>query len=81
MSVAEGWDAGEHGAALVAAVTRAMNEERMKAHGRGDVATSADLARAVLRSPALRDANRKILDVMMAEYEPKIAAPLPQRHP
>jgi hypothetical protein len=68
--VAEPWSAREDGRALLAAVTQAIAAERAK----GRVPSSADLARAVLRSPALRDANRKLLDDLMAEYEPKLAA-------
>ena len=70
----DAWDARTAAAALLADVTRAITDERAKA---------ADeyrplLARAVLRSPALREANRKILDGLLdgleAEYQPKIAA-------
>ena len=68
--MAEEWD---DGLALLAAVASAITEERVKAHAKGRVATSADMARAVLRSPALQDANRKILDDMMTGYEPKVA--------
>ena len=68
--MAEEWD---DGLALLAAVASAITGERVKAHAKGRVATSADMARAVLRSPALQDANRKILDDMMTGYEPKVA--------
>ena len=70
----EPWDAKRAGSELLASLTQAIAEERAKAHGEGRVATSADLARAVLRSSALQDANRKILDNMMDEYEPRVAA-------
>ena len=68
------WDAREAGAALLADVTRAITDERAKAADEHRPLRDADLARAVLRSPALADANGKLLDDMMAEYEPKIAA-------
>jgi hypothetical protein len=72
--VAEPWNAREAGAGLLAAVTRAISEERMRAAATGRLLQDSDLARAVLRSPALRDANAKMLDAMMTEYEPKVAA-------
>jgi hypothetical protein len=72
--VPDEWDAREAGAALLADVTRAITDERAKAADEHRPLRDADLARAVLRSPALADANGKLLDDMMAEYEPKIAA-------
>jgi len=72
--VAEPWDAREDGAALLAAVTRAIADERAKAAGEHRPLRDADLARAVLRSPALQDANRRILNAAMAEAEPAAKA-------
>jgi hypothetical protein len=72
--VPDEWDAREAGAALLADVTRAITDERAKAADAHRPLRDSDLARAVLRSPALADSNRKLLDEMLAEYEPKIAA-------
>jgi len=66
--------AREDGAALLAAVTRAISAERMRAAATGRNLQDADLARAVLASPALQDANRKILDGMLAEAKPRVTA-------
>ena len=68
------WDAKTAGASLLADVTRAITDERAKAADEHRPLRDADLARAVLRSPALREANRKIMDGLEAEYQPKIAA-------
>lgn len=72
--MADEWDAREAGAALLHAVTRAISVERAAAKAAGRDPSSADLARAVLRSPALQDANRELLDSLESEYKPKIAA-------
>ena len=78
MAEPEPWDARTAGAALLADVTRAITDERAKAADEHRPLRDADLARAVLRSPALKEANRKILDGLLdgleAEYQPKIAA-------
>jgi len=70
----DAWDARAAGAALLADVTRAITDERAKAADEYRPLRDADLARAVLRSPALREANRAIMDGLQAEYQPKIAA-------
>ncbi len=74
----DAWDARAAGAALLADVTRAITDERAKAADEHRPLRDADLARAVLRSPALKEANRKIMDGLLdgleAEYQPKIAA-------
>ncbi len=75
MAEPEPWDARAAGASLLADVTRAITDERA---ARGGPLTDTEIARAVLRSPALKEANRKILDGLLdgleAEYQPKIAA-------
>lgn len=68
------WEARRAGADLFAAVTAVIAAERAAAAARGRIPVDAELARAVLRSPALHEANRALLDAMSAEYEPKIAA-------
>ena len=68
------WDAKTAGASLLADVTRAITDERAKAADEHRPLRDADLARAVLRSPALQEANRAIMDGLEAEYQPKIAA-------
>ena len=70
----DAWDARAAGAALLADVTRAITDERAKAADEHRPLRDADLARAVLRSPALREVNRAIMDGLEAEYQPKIAA-------
>ena len=70
----DAWDARAAGAALLADVTRAITDERAKAADEHRPLRDADLARAVLRSPALKEANRKIMDGLEVEYQPKIAA-------
>ena len=70
----DAWDARTAGAALLADVTRAITDERAKAADEHRPLRDADLARAVLRSPALQEANRAIMDGLEAEYQPKIAA-------
>ncbi len=70
----DAWDARAAGAALLADVTRAITDERAKAADEYRPLRDADLARAVLRSPALREADRAIMDGLQAEYQPKIAA-------
>ena len=65
------WDAKTAGASLLADVTRAITDERA---ARGGPLTDTEIARAVLRSPALKEANRKIMDGLEVEYQPKIAA-------
>jgi len=72
--MADEWDARDAGRSLHADVTRAITDERAKAAGEGRHLTDAAIARAVLRSPALADANRKLLDDLMTEYQPKVTA-------
>ena len=74
MAEPEPWDARTAGAALLADVTRAITDERAKAADEHRPLRDADLARAVLRPPALREANRAIMDGLEAEYQPRIAA-------
>lgn len=69
------WDAKAAGTALFAKVKRVIATERSKAYLRsGRDATDAEIARAVLASPALLEASRDIMDGLEAEYKPKIAA-------
>lgn len=74
MTTDQTWNAQDAGRELLGDVAAVIAGVRDKATLKGCIATSAEIARAVLASPALQDANRKMLDALQAEYQPKIEA-------
>ena len=71
--MAEPWSAQEAGAELLAAVTRAISEEQMRARAVGRLVRNSDLARAVLASPAMRESAMRTVDATLGDFGPRLA--------